>query len=229
LKEPQVSEKTKKMNNLYIPAELLFMIQGHLFDPEKKIPSWLASNWYEMVEAQQNWRSFLNLRNNNSWKIMRRSASSYALNKAHSQRYLSEEAFRNMLKERMSDPYHQLSLDLSCVGFTELTEEHGKILSGIFSINLAYNRELTRLPKIEHVSRLYLRGCTELQDISLLQDIHYLQLNDCREVNAVPRLESLKELQMSQVNTSLLLVFTFDNLTKLRVDFPFSTAYRGLT
>jgi hypothetical protein len=224
LKGGAISE-TKKMNNLYIPAELLFMIQGHLFDPEKKIPPWLSSNWYEMVEAQQSWRSFLNLRNNNSWKIMRRSASCYALNKAYSQRYLSEEAFRNMLKERMNDPYHQLSLNLSCMGFTEFTEDQGKILSGIFSINLAYNRELTRLPKIEHVSRLYLWGCTKLQDISLLHDIHYqLQLNSCQELNAVTRLESLKGLQMSHVNTSLLQVLSFHNLTKLKMDFPFSIA-----
>jgi hypothetical protein len=166
----------------------------------------LRQNFFR-EESQWSWRNFLSANNSASWKFMRTSTMFWNLNCHSSQRYLTDENFRNFVNAGMRDPCKQLRLNLYKI---ELD------LKGNLGVNLLANSN-SSLFYAGGLCSLSLKGCQTITHLGDFKSLKVLEIISCCKLQSVGRMDSLLNLTLCDVSDSFFPAFPFEQLRKVDI------------
>jgi hypothetical protein len=173
----------KERNPFPVNRDLLLIIRDYVanytFQRDGSSDSDSEMEYFGTLEDQRTWRNFLSIQNSVQWKDMRKQCMMYTLSRYWTRIYLEKTEFRINLLEKLTDPYHQLCLNLEKFSNADFNPEYTRYLSNIYSLKISRCKLLEIIPVIQHVYQVDLSDSYPLASIDQLSDVKKLNLCDC--------------------------------------------------
>lgn len=173
-------------------------------------------------ELRWSWNNFLSVSNSSDWKRIRKEGLLVTLDQNDSLMYLTNEEFRDKIRSMIQNTYHQLSL---CVFLyaKNFIDFDLTLLCNLRRLKLKYLKGTPSLPRLVNIYHLELASCSDLIDISSLENVTSILCHCCYELLQIDLPTSCKHFeyrgtyQPFQVNINNLKSFSgYRNLLDFR-------------
>jgi hypothetical protein len=216
---------------LALPLDIIFLIRNFLLPNfEYEVFGRGESDSIEKFVIQESfwsWRNFLSVRNDTNWKLIRKSARMWTLNRVESGKYLKDTLFRNYIHENMSNSeqlYCKLSQGASRTEFEYplFPQKFKEILNiGMLGSLCLKAYSGTELPSSASLRVLYLQSCERLNKLGnypKLQTLNLLFCGSIVRIESIGKMCKLSSISFSYTDARILPSFPLEQLEEIYLD-----------
>jgi hypothetical protein len=170
-------------------------------------------------EQRRDWRSFLSMSNNQSWRTIRESAMIWSLNYYEAIKYLKDPSFRIYLQSRMINPERQLHCSLNSHPILNIGPRvmlDSNILCNLCCFQVSF-LSIEEIPSSPTLRILSVRDCKKLLILGSYPMLQSLTLCHCSQVTSIGKTEALTHLHLTPTFVDLLGDFPLEQLECLHL------------